>query len=164
MTPQNFADRSPRLDLLDYFGGQTRAWGIFEDRFGNLRREFTVEINGFVEGDSLLLDERFQYSDGETDRRVWQIRRKGMHDYSGTAADVIGEAVGKAYGNALNWRYDMNLKVGNSTWKVHFDDWMFLQRGGVLINRATVTRFGIEIGSVSIFFQKPARRQRAALQ
>ena len=46
MEPTDFKGASPRLVIEDYFAGETRAWGIFEDRFGNLRRQFTVTIRG----------------------------------------------------------------------------------------------------------------------
>ena len=46
------------------------------------------------------------------------------------------------------------LKVRDSRIKVRFDDWMFLQPDGVLINRATVSKFGINIGTVTLFFKK----------
>jgi hypothetical protein len=48
----------------------------------------------------------------------------------------------------------MDLPVGGSTWRVVFDDWMFLQPGGVMINRAKITKWGLEIGSVTLFFAK----------
>ena len=35
---------------------------------------------------------------------------------------------------------DLNLKVGNSTLNVKFDDWMFLQEDGYLINIAKVKK------------------------
>ena len=63
-------------------------------------------------------------------------------------------AVGVAYGQALNWRYDLNLKVGEDTYKVHFDDWMFLHEDGVLVNRAAMSKFGIHLGDVTLFFQR----------
>jgi len=132
MAPEDFAGREPRLALEDYFEGHTRAWGIFEDRFEHLRRQFVVDINGHWDGTKLELAEDFHYSDGETARRVWRITKTGEHDYEGRAADVIGVAQGKAYGNALNWRYALDLKVGTDTWRVRFNDWLFLQPGGVL--------------------------------
>ncbi len=155
MKPDDFSQHQPKLDLYDYFTGETRAWGLFEDRFGQVRRQFQVDIEGRVEDGELVLEEDFLYDDGERDRRVWRIRRDGSQGYTGRAADVVGQARGQAAGNALNWRYDMDLKVGDGTWRVGFDDWMFLQPGGVLINRARVTKFGLEIGSVSLFFTKP---------
>ena len=162
MKPTDFSGTTPQLRIEEYFAGHTRAWGIFEDRFGNLRRQFVVDIDGKWDGETLVLDERFLYSDGEKDRRVWTIRKIDAHRYEGQAADVIGVAVGEAYGNALNWRYDMDLKVGEGTLRVHFNDWMFLQESGVLVNRARVSKFGIEIGEVTLFFQKSARKAESA--
>jgi len=154
MNPDDFSKKQPELDLYAYFTGETRAWGLFEDRFGKVRRQFQVDIVGRVENGELVLEEDFIYDDGERDRRVWRIRRNGPKSYLGRADDVVGEATGEAAGNALNWRYDMDLKVGDGTWRVSFDDWMFLQQDGVLINRAKVKKFGLEIGSVSLFFVK----------
>ena len=56
----------------------------------------------------------------------------------------------------LNWRYDFDLKTGSRTVRVAFDDWMFLQPDGVLINRAKVRKWGFDLGSVTVFFRKPA--------
>lgn len=155
MKPEDFKDATPALVLEEYFVGETRAWGLFEDRFGRLRRQFTVEIEGSWDGELLILDERFVFSDGERDRRVWRITKTGPNTYEGRADDVIGVARGEALGNALNWRYDMDLKVGDGTLRVHFNDWMFLQPSGVLLNRARVSKFGISIGEVTLAFMKP---------
>ena len=162
MKPTDFSGTKPVLRIEEYFQGQTRAWGIFEDRFGNLRRQFVVDIEGKWDGQMLVLDEHFTYSDGEKDRRIWSIQKIDDHRYEGRAADVIGVATGESYGNALNWRYDMDLKVGSSTLRVHFNDWMFLQETGVLVNRARVSKFGIEIGEVALFFQKTVQKSTSA--
>ena len=161
MKPQDFADQKPDLLLEEYFNGTTRAWGLFEDRFGNVRRQFTVDIAGSWDGTTLTLDEHFVYADGETDRRVWTIEKTGPHSYQGRAGDVIGVANGQRHGNALNWRYDVNLKIGGRAWRVTFDDWMFLQPDGVLLNRARVSKWGVEIGEVTLVFVRP--QEMAAL-
>ena len=154
MKIEEFADTKPRFVLEEYFAGKSRAWGIFQDRFGNLRRSFVVEIDGQWDGEQLTLVEDFQYDDGTTERRTWRIRKLDAHTYEGSADGVVGTARGASYGNALNWRYDFNLEVGERTWQVHFDDWMFLQDDDVMINRATVSKWGIEIGEVTVFFQR----------
>lgn len=154
MKPEQFEGREPRLLIEDYLAGNTRAWGLFEDRFGNLRREFVVDIKGTWDGETLTLVEDFVYGDGETQQRIWTIKKLDEHRYSGTAADVVGEAEGISYGNALNWRYTLALPIGESIWNVHFDDWMFLQPDNVLVNRARVSKFGFDIGEVTIFFRK----------
>ncbi len=162
MKPADFRDSTPTLVLEEYFIGETRAWGLFEDRFGTLRRQFTVDIEGSWDGTVLVLDERFVFSDGERDRRVWHITKTGPHSYEGRADDVIGVAHGEAYGNALNWRYRMDLKVGDGTVRVHFNDWMFLQPSGVLLNRARVSKLGVEIGEVTLAFMKPGATEAPA--
>jgi hypothetical protein len=154
MDIEDFVDQGPQLQIEDYFQGNTKAWGLFEDRFGAVRRQFTVDINGTWDGTELVLDEKFIFNDGETDRRVWRIKKKGVNQYVGRADDVVGSAEGKAFGNALHWRYDVNMKIGGRDWRVTFDDWMFLQAGDALINRASVSKWGIEIGSVTLFFIK----------
>ena len=38
---------------------------------------------------------------------------------------------------------------------IRFSVVLFLQPGGVMINRAAVSKWGIEIGQVTLFFTKP---------
>ena len=154
MNIEKFKGSQPTLTLEDYFEGKTEAWGMFHDRFGNLKRTFKVDITGTIESNTLTLDEKFLYDDGEQDSRVWTIKILGNNQYSGTASDVVGEAKGISEGNALNWKYKLNLKVGGSTILVDFDDWMFLQDRNILMNRAEVKKWGLNIGVVSITFLK----------
>jgi len=154
MKPEDFAGREPKFAIEEYFAGRTKAWGIFQDRFGTLRRQFEVDIDGSWDGETLTLVENFLYDDGEREQRTWRIKKHGEHLYEGEADDVIGIAKGRAYGNAVNWTYRFALKVGEGTWNVKFNDWLFLQADGVLINKAEVTKFGIKLGEVTIAFRK----------
>ncbi|MCG8442992.1 MAG: DUF3833 domain-containing protein [Caulobacterales bacterium] len=163
MKAKDFDGREPRLRLEEYFDGRTQAWGLFQDRFGTVRRQFSVTIDGRWDGETLTLDEDFLYDDGEREERVWRIEKTGEHTYEGSAEGVIGRARGEAYGNAFNWTYDFSLRIGGNHWRVHFDDWMFLQNDGVLINRASVSKFGVLLGEVTLFFRKePEESERAA--
>lgn len=158
MKPENFTNSKQRFVLEEYFAGKTRAWGLYEDRFGTVKRQFVVDIDGTWDGTNLVLDEDFTFDDGEKSARQWRIRKLPDGSYEGRADDVIGVAIGKIGGNALNWRYVLDLKIGkNSTLAVAFDDWMFLQPGGVLMNRARMSKFGIELGQITISFMKPGR-------
>lgn len=163
MKLEDFESATPKFRLEDYFLGKTTAWGLFEDRFGNVRRQFEVKIAGRMDGDFLVLDEDFTYSDGGKERRLWRLTPKGEGRYEGHADGVVGTAQGQAKGNAFNWKYTFDLNVGDGdTWRVKFDDWMFLQPDGVLINRAWVSRWGFEIGSVTLFFSKSKTEEAAA--
>lgn len=154
MKLSDFAANPLKLDLFTYFEGKTTAWGYFEDRFGTVKRQFTVDIVGEVAGNTLTLTEDFIYNDGEKDQRIWVIEKIAENKYTGRAADVIGTATGTTSGNSFNWQYQMKLKVKDDFWHVNFDDWMFLQPDGVLLNRAIVTKWGLEVGRVQLFFKK----------
>ena len=157
MAIEKYADQKPRFVLEDYFSGKTTAEGLFIDRFGTLKRQFTVDIKGTWDDkkQELKLVEDFVYSDGEEEQRIWTIKKEDNHNYIGYADGVVGKATGKSYGNALQWRYDFDLKVKDSTIRVHFNDWMFLQPNKkTMINKATVTKWGIEIGEAIISFSK----------
>lgn len=157
MKIQDYAQFSPEFILEDYFQGDVKAQGIFIDRFGNLKRQFDVDIKGSwdPEAQKLTLVEDFVYNDGATEQRIWHITKKNDHSYIGKAEGVAGEAKGDRYGNTLNWAYDFDLKVGESTYRVHFDDWMHLQADGkTMINRAEVTKWGFKLGDVILSFEK----------
>jgi hypothetical protein len=157
-----FKGAKPDFVLEDYFEGKTRAWGLFEDRMGTVRRQFVVDITGRWNGKTLTLTENFLYNDGEKELREWSITKNGSNGYIGTTADAVGEAVGRAAGNAFHWQYDFNLAIGDGSWRVHFDDWMFLQPNGVVLNKATVSRWGIKIGTVFLSFDKRPTTDAAA--
>jgi hypothetical protein len=157
------AKSKPEFNLETYFSGKSRAWGLFQDRFGNVKRQFVVDIVGSRKGNQLELVEDFIYDDGERQRRVWRIERLPSGNYRGLADDVIGEAIGTAKGNALHWQYDLNLAVGDDSWEVTFDDWMFLQPDGTLLNRAEVSKLGFTIGTVFITFRKEVLLEDGAI-
>ena len=73
MNLNNFSNSKPTFTLEEYFLGRTEAWGLFHDRFGNLKRTFKVDIQGTLSEDILTLDEKFVYDDGELDQRIWKI-------------------------------------------------------------------------------------------
>ena len=153
---KEFQNNTPKLDLFEFFAGETIAYGIFEDRFGNLKRQFRVNINGKIDNQILTLDEEFLYDDGEQAKRIWKIEKKIDNNqkiiYEGQADDIEGKASGSISGNALNWSYDIYLNIKGSDIKVQFNYWIYKQSEDLAINRAYVSKFGINIGSVTLVF------------
>lgn len=144
------------LKIEEYFQGNSRAYGILFDRSGVPQRHFTVDLVGRwdLETKTLTLDEDFVFDDGEKSQRRWVIKALGNNRYSGTAADVIGVAEGEARGNALRWSYVLQVPYKGSTIDLTLDDWMFLAEDGVMINRATMSKFGVKVGEIVISFKK----------
>jgi len=151
---KHYAGERPQLDLVAYFAGRTQAWGMVQKRGGEVTRRFHVVIDGTAEADRLVLDEHFTYSDGQRQQRVWTLRRQPDGAWKGTAADVVGDALGTIAGNALNWRYTLRVPIDGSDWDLQFDDWMFLMDERTLVNRASMSKFGVEVGQVTLFFRK----------
>lgn len=150
-----YEKNKPELDMFEYFKEPAKGWGIVQNRKGSLLRYFTVDIESeLTEAGQLVLHESFVWNDGERSTRTWVLSRENKHTYSGTAGDVVGKAGGVAYGNVLNWRYVLNVKVDKTIWKIAFDDWMFQVDDGILINRARMSKFGFTVGEVTLFFSK----------
>lgn len=144
------------LNLEEFFEGRTVAYGQFQDRLGRVSQRFKVTIDGRWNGDTLVLDERFVYSDGYKDRRVWTLVKTGNDTWEGTADGVQGVAKGEERGDTFNWRYTIDLpkRDGEGSVRVSFDDWMWLLEDGRLLNKAYMSKAGVGLGEVIIFFEK----------
>ncbi|MEN3110330.1 DUF3833 domain-containing protein [Uliginosibacterium paludis] len=150
----DYRAETPRLDLQEYFKGRLDAQGMFQDRSGRVVKRFKVIIQASWKGDVGTLDEDFTYSDGTKQRRVWTLVRQADGSYTGRADDVVGEARGELAGNALRWRYVLALPVDGKVYHVDFDDWMFLMDDKVMLNRSAMSKFGFELGQVTLSFTR----------
>ncbi len=148
-----------QLNLEEFFDGELVAYGQFQDILGTVRRSFVVEITGDWDGERLRLVEDFVYEDGSTEQRIWTLTKTGPDSWVGTAPGVIGQATGQEQGDRFNWKYEIDLPVpaadgSNDSLRVTFDDWMWLLSEDRLLNLAYVKRFGLDIGVVTISFEK----------
>jgi Protein of unknown function (DUF3833) len=115
-------------------------------------------------------------------RLTRSVDAQGQGQYTGRADDVVGIATGQERGNAFHWTYTMALPVGGkpsdagppqgastpsggSTAReaasvgativnVDFDDWMYLMTDKVMLNKATMSKFGFRLGEVTLSFFK----------
>ena len=154
MKPEDFKDTEPEIKIEKYFEGQVKAWGILQDRKGRVTRQFEASMLGKFENNILTLEEDFFWKDGETQRRVWKIKKIDEHNYIGTAPDVVGEAKEVSYGSAFKFEYNLMIPFKGKNIKIRFDDWIFKQDEKVSINRATLTKFGFKVGELTVFFEK----------
>lgn len=152
---EDYTESVPQFNLFEFFDGETQAWGMVQDYKGKQIRRFDVVIKGtLLDVNHLKLEEDFVYDDGELQKRIWLIEKNQDGTYSGKADDVIGTAIGKTKGNALNWRYTLRVKTKNGELDLNLDDWMFRQDAQHMFNVATMKKFGLNVGKISLFFQK----------
>ena len=154
MNPEEYKNTEPKIKIEEYFLGNVKAWGIFQSRSGKVKRQFTAKMNGSFDGQDFILNEDFNWNDGEKQQRRWTIKKTGDNNYDGTAADVVGVAKGVSYGSAFKFEYNLLIPFKNKKIKVRFDDWIFKQDDKVAINRAIVTKFGFKVGELTVFFVK----------
>ena len=154
MKPIDFKDKEPRLIIEEYLSGNVKAWGVLQNRSGKVTRQFSADLNGKWDGKQLILDEKFNWDDGEIQTRQWQITKIDENSYEGTAGDVVGKAKGYSYGPAFKFEYVLLVPVKGKEMKITFDDWIFKQDDRVAINRATMTKFGFKVAELTVVFVK----------
>lgn len=145
---------SAQIDVKNYFNGPIKAWGIVQDWRKRVVRRFDIALVGHWYGDIGTLIENFNYYDGQKQQRVWTIKKLTDGSYEGTASDILGKAQGKLVSNAVRWNYVMDLPVDTTTYRIRFDDWMWLMNDGVLINRSYLKKFGLTVSELTIVMQK----------
>ena len=155
LPPAGFDGAKPTFDPIVFFTGLTQSWGVFENRAGDPSRRFTTSCRGHLDHGTLLLDQEFVYADGQRQQRHWRIRRTDAHHLEASANDVVGKGSGEFFGNAFRWEYEVALKPGNPAYNVHLKQWMYLQPDGrTMLNRAVITKFGVEIAQVTEEFRR----------
>ena len=154
MKPEDFKNKEPRLIIEEYLSGNVKAWGVLQNRSGKVTRQFSADLNGSWDGKQLILNEKFNWDDGEIQNREWTINKIDENNYEGTAGDVDGKATGYSYGPAFKFEYVLLVPVKGKEMKITFDDWIFKQDEKVAINRATMTKFGIKVAELTVLFIK----------
>ena len=143
-----------RFELTDFFAGRTLAWGGFEDRFGRLRRRFSVEMHGAWNGNQFQLDETFTYDTGESEKRIWMVTPGPDGQFTATCADCVGHAIGVCDADSIQMRYRIRLTLSGRDVVVAFNDRIYRMGDGLAVNRATMSKWGVTLGELALFFER----------
>lgn len=150
----DYSNETPKLNLREFFNGKILALGIVQNRSGKIIKRFEADIVASWNGNVGTLDEKFQYSDNTKSSRVWKLTELSPNKYEATAGDVIGVAKGETSGNAFFLEYYLDLPVGDSSYKIHFEDWMYLVDKNTLLARTYMTKWGVNVGEITIVMTK----------
>ena len=163
--PARYAGQTPALRPDQFFDGTLDAYGVFEDWRGQATSRFhmvaTAAWHGTGDNKTGSMHEDFSYADGSKATRDWTFRMVDASTFIGTAPDVVGEARGTVYGNALHWVYTIYVptqKPREEQTAVTFDDWLYLVGDGAdsshMISRVAASKFGVPVGQLTMFFEK----------
>jgi hypothetical protein len=151
---EDYASNKPVLVPETFFDGKLVAHGIVKDRGGKVIRYFSADIDAWWENGVGTLDERFIFDDGEAQTRVWKLEKNEDSSYRATAGDVIGEGRMKVSGNALFLDYVLRVPYDGDTIDLRIDDRMYQVSDRVLLNESIMTKFGVEVGEVTLVILK----------
>jgi Protein of unknown function (DUF3833) len=149
------AANAPTFTLERFFTGKTVGRGAFSAPIAGVNRQLVVTTTGQWNGKTLTLKEDFAFADGEKYVKTWRFTKVSPGLYEGTREDVVGKAIVRQVGNTVQLTYsaDVAAKDGSIT-RLDFADTIApLDRRRVL-NKATVSKFGVPFGEISLIFQK----------
>ena len=151
---QRHANTTPTLSVQDFFNGRLVAHGLVKNRSGEVIRHFSADIRASWKNKIGTLDERFIFSDGENQQRIWTLTEQVDGSFSAKANDVIGEHPMFLQGNALFMKYVLKLDYNEGTIDVTVDDRMFLVTENRIINESIFSKFGVKVASVLLVIEK----------
>ncbi len=153
-TVQDYQGQEPAFDVAEFFSGDLNAYGVVQNYSGEVTRRFQASIKGRWQGSQGVLDEHFVFDDGEEQWRCWRLRLDGDR-LTGEAGDVVGSAEGRVSGNTLNWQYVLKIQTDDGeSIHVYLDDWLYLVTEDHVINRTSMTKWGLPVGEVTLAIQK----------
>ena len=138
------------LVLENFFFGPIRAEGSFVNAWSRSRRGIVIDMVPAWDGKVLSLDERFVYSDGEEDHKVWRLEKTGPGTYAGTREDMLGTGRVWTEGRAVRLSYALMLRGMG----FDFRETMTLRDDGSVLGRSTIKKWGILIGRVELVIRR----------
>ena len=145
---------SPEFSIKNYFSGPVTGWGIVEDFKNKVTRRFCVDLIGTWQGNEGKLAEIFYFADGEITTRNWLLTQNPDGRYLGTAEDVVGTAEGQEQGFAFQWQYQLLVPVDDNIYQMSMDDWMYQIDEFKVFNRTSMSKFGVKLADITLFFDK----------
>ena len=151
-----YENNKPQLSLPNFFSGPMSAHGILKNRYGHVIRYFNVTMTAHWDEQGIgTLDEDFTFDDGEKQKRIWTFTPDGKGGYLASAGDVKNAVPVNIAGNAFFMKYVLNILYKGEPLEVSIDDKMYLVSEKVLINESVMTKFGIEVGYITLTILRP---------
>ncbi|MEO0411491.1 MAG: DUF3833 family protein [Pseudomonadota bacterium] len=153
----NVQFKDPQAETLSpfrFFEGNMEFSGFVQDLTGKVRRHYKGTIACEKSEDVLVLDEYLHFNDGATERRAWTIKRT-KDDISGTADDLVGEAVITPEGqDEMRWRYVMEIEIGGKRRPFNFEDVFVQTDDHTMVAKTTMSKFGLPLARLYSTYRK----------
>jgi len=140
----------PPLTLDQAFVGQKTGTGAFRVWLTGETRRFSAALQGTLSqaGQRLTVVEDFTYDEGQKDRLTWVFDRDGVGGWTGRRDDTVGFAKVTEEAGEIRLVYTADFKSLSGVTRLGFQDVIYREADGLVVNDAIVTRLGIPVGSV----------------
>jgi hypothetical protein len=159
VTVGEYAGNKPTMVVEEFFNGSLSAHGIVKNRNQEVIRYFSASIDASWNDGVGTLDEVFTFDDGEVQRRIWTLVKDDTGKFVGSANDVVGTSTLEVAGNSLFLDYVLRIPYGDGTLDLHIDDRMYLVSERVLINESIMSKWGFNVGQITLVIEKNGRDQ-----
>ncbi len=149
-----YEKNQPTLVLNEFFNGELTAHGILKNRAGEVTRYFNVTLNGSWDENGVgTLAEKFIFDDNSIEYRTWTFEPSTAipgSQYLAKANDTLAPTPIFLSGNAFFMNYDLLINYKGDDMDVNIDDKMYLISDNVLINESVMTKYGLEVGYITL--------------
>ena len=146
------------LTLVDAFSGRATGVGEFKVWLTGDQRRFTALLNGTVTGQTgarrLTVVEDFIYDDGDKNRLTWVFDEVGAGRWTGKREVTVGVAEVIEKDGVIRLTYTAAFVSPSGTTRLGFSDVIYDAGGGLIINDAIVTRWGLPVAKVQFKIQR----------
>jgi hypothetical protein len=146
--PSDYADTAPIFDVQKNLGGKMISDGVIYGPTGRVVTRFVAELEGIWDGDTGTLAEFFQYAGGGGVDRKWFLTMGEDGNFTATADDIVGVAVGIQSGSTVQLRYKLKLADDAGGHVLDVVDWLYLMENGTIVNRSQMRKFGIKVAEL----------------
>lgn len=157
-----YKDNKPILFLDQFFNGELTAHGILKNRSGEVTRYFNVTMTGTWDDNGVgTLAEKFIFDDGSIQLRTWKftpVNTANGIQYQAIANDTVAPTMIDLSGNTFFMNYDLIINYKGDDMVVNIDDKMYITNNEVMINESTMTKYGIEVGYITLTIIKKSIR------
>jgi len=136
------------ITLEKAFAGRAVGAGVFQVVLTGTERHFRAQLDGRLRGDRLTVVEDFLYDDGEQNRLTWVFDRAGPSRWTGRREDTVGTAMVIETETEVRMSYLADFRAGDEVTRLGFEDVIYFDPKGRVINDAIVTRWGLPVGRV----------------
>ena len=152
---ETYKDNQPKLSLPEFFNGQLTAHGIIKNPGGEVTRYFNATIDAYWnEKGEGVLEEVFQFDDGEEQQRRWLLVPNEQGGYNASANDVVGTSQTHVSGNAFFMEYVLRITYNEKPLDISVDDRMYLVNPNTIINESTLSKYGFTVGELVLVITK----------